>query len=91
LAVIVNIPHPLRQFVDGKKEISVKPGPILDILKEIKKKYPELSHEILDDNNIIKGFIKLCVNSKLIDNTSEYSLFIEENQILKLIITISGG
>ena len=91
LSVKVNIPHIFWQLIDGKKEILVKPGLIRDIFKEIKKNYPELAQAILDENNHIKDSIMLFLDKKLINDHKKIDSYVKDNQILNLIIPMSGG
>ncbi|MBM3706492.1 MAG: MoaD/ThiS family protein [Actinobacteria bacterium] len=91
MAVIIKIPHMFRQFIDDAKEISVGPGTISEIINEVKKKYPDLAKQILDNKGHIKGHLKLCINSGFINNPSEYLQIVGDEQILKLIIPITGG
>jgi len=91
LSVTVKIPHIFWQLIDGKKEISVKPGLLEDIFKEIKETYSELSNAILDENNHTKGSIMLFLDKKLISDPKKIDLYVKDNQILSLIIPMSGG
>jgi hypothetical protein len=91
LSVIIRIPHTLRRQINGQREIMVQPGLLIDIFKEIKEKYPELSKAIFDGNNVIKSFIMLHINKQFIGKPSEYSSTIRDNQVIHLIIPISGG
>jgi len=91
MAVIIKIPQMLRQFIGDVKEISVEPGTVSEVVSEIKKNYPDLAEQILDSKDHIKGHIKLCINSGFVNHPSEYLQIVSDNQILKLIIPITGG
>ena len=91
LSVKVKIPHIYWQLTGGKKEIFVKPGLLKDIFSEIKETYPELSEVILDENNHIKGSIMLFLDKRSINNPKKIDSYIKDNQILSLIIPMSGG
>jgi len=91
MAVIIKIPQLFRKFIDGNKEIVVNAGSIMEIIKEVKIKYPELSNEIIDSKNHIKNYLKLCVNEDFVKNPAEYDKKINDGQVLKLLVPISGG
>ena len=91
MAVIIKIPQLLRKFIDENKEIIVSAGSIIEIIKEVKIKYPELAKEIVDSKNHIKCYLKLCVNEDFVKNPAEYNKKINDGQVLKLLVPISGG
>lgn len=91
MAVIIKIPQLFRKFINDKREIVVSPGSLIEIFSEIRRRYPELSKEIFNDKNAVKGFIKLCIENRFINKPSEYDQAVKDGQILKLIIPISGG
>lgn len=69
----------------------VKPGILADIFKEVKESYPELAEAILDDKDFVKGYMLLILDKKIIDFNEKDTLFIEDKNILKVIIPMSGG
>jgi len=91
LAATLKIPHIFRKLINGQKEIPLKPGILTDIFKEVKESYPELAEAILDDKGFVKGYMLLILDKKIINNHEMNTLFIEDEQVLKVIIPMSGG
>ena len=90
MAVKIIIPASFRKLIKNKSNIKCEPGKLFEILRYIKKKYPELSKRILNDDGDLKGYVQIFINKK-IQNHINRDMAIKDGTIIRMIVVVGGG
>ncbi len=89
--IYVKIPIPFKGL--SKKELVVTGGirNILELIDAIGNEFPELKPAILDENQEIKGFIKILVNGKEIQFLNGLNTKLRNGDKVAIAPAIAGG
>ena len=62
MSVSVLIPSALRAFVDRKSEIEAEGATVGEALAHVAAQYPDLKHQIYEDDTKLRGFVNVFVD-----------------------------
>ena len=91
MTVNLKIPFPLRESVGGQDSIDSNPGKLIDILRDIGDDYPDFKEKIFNEYYILKSYILLLLDDKVLRNTEIKDIVVKDDQTVRLILAIGGG
>ena len=62
MSVSILIPSALRAFTDRKSEIEAEGATVGEALASLAKAYPDLKHQIYEDDTKLRGFVNVFVD-----------------------------
>jgi hypothetical protein len=91
MCVQVYIPSFLTRYFNGEKIIKCLPGKLSDILESISKKYPEFKNKFYEPNGRLKEYVTLFLEDKIINKCDLASIYVNDNQKIKIYVALIGG
>jgi molybdopterin synthase sulfur carrier subunit len=89
MAVKVRIPAPL-QSITNKDEVTVAPGTVGDIIKDLERQFPGIAERI-SENGRIRRFVNLYVNEEDIRFLQSEQTVVKDGDEILIVPAVSGG
>jgi sulfur-carrier protein len=84
---VVSVRGPLRKLAGGRAEHELEPGPVVDLLRALEARHPDLSGWILDERGRIRRHINVFVNGE----RGEESTAVKLGDRVEVLPAITGG
>ena len=91
MSVTILIPTALRSFVDRKSEIEVEGSTVGEALANLAAKYPDLKHQIYEDDVKLRGFVNVFVDGTNIKKLNGLETKLAQGASVMLVPAIAGG
>lgn len=85
------IPTPLRKFTDNQSSFSTSAATVQEAVVALATKFPGLSKHILDEQNNIRGFIRIFVGEDDINELNKSETLVSTDAIISIVPAIAGG
>ena len=86
----VRIPVLLRRYTDGQKDVPVSGNTAGEALNDLTEQYPEL-RDYLFDGDELRSYVNIFIGKDDLRTLGGASAPIEEDTVLRIIPSISGG
>lgn len=87
----LRIPTLLKYYLDNQSEIVLKGETVGDILRNLSKQYPKIHSHIFDAKGQVRRHINLFVNADNIRDLQGLGTPVGEEDIVKILPSITGG
>lgn len=91
MSVTVLIPTALRSFVDRKSEVEVEGSTVGEALANLAGQYPDLKHQIYEDDVKLRGFVNFFVDGTNIKKLNGLETKVAQGATVMLVPAIAGG
>ena len=91
MSVTILIPTALRSFVDRKSEIEVEGSTVGEALANLADQYPDLKHQIYEDDVKLRGFVNVFVDGTNIKKLNGLETKVAQDATVMLVPAIAGG
>ena len=91
MSVTILIPTALRSFVDRKSEIEVEGSTVGEALANLAAQYPDLKHQIYEDDVKLRGFVNVFVDGTNIKKLNGLETKFAQGASVMLVPAIAGG
>ena len=91
MSVTILIPTALRSFVDRKSEVEVEGSTVGEALANLAGQYPDLKHQIYEDDVKLRGFVNVFVDGTNIKKLNGLETKLAEGATVMLVPAIAGG
>lgn len=91
MSVTILIPTALRSFVDRKSEVEVEGSTIGEALANLAGQYPDLKHQIYEDDVKLRGFVNVFVDGTNIKKLNGLETKLAQGATVMLVPAIAGG
>ena len=91
MSVSVLIPSALRAFVDRKSEIEAEGATVGEALAHVAAQYPDLKHQIYEDDTKLRGFVNVFVDGTNIKKLNELETPVAAGATVMIVPAIAGG
>lgn len=91
MAVKVFIPTTLRLFTNQRSEIELEGTTAKEVIRSLADEYPETKKALYDENEELRAFINVFVNSDNIKNLIGWDTPVKDGDEIMLIPAIAGG
>ena len=91
MSVSVLIPSALRAFVDRKSEIEAEGATVGEALAHVAAQYPDLKHQIYEDDTKLRGFVNVFVDGTNIKKLNGLETPVSEGATVMIVPAIAGG
>lgn len=85
------IPTPLRKFTDNQARLNVSGQNVQEALQDAAALYPDLKDNILDENNKLRGFVRVYVGDEDIEVLNNEATEVSNDSVISIIPAIAGG
>ncbi|HWP35691.1 MAG TPA: ubiquitin-like small modifier protein 1 [Thermodesulfobacteriota bacterium] len=89
--VTVQIPVPLRPWVEGRAEVTLPPGTAGEVLRALTERYPELRRHLFTEEGRLRNFVNVFVDDENIHDRQGLETPVAAGQSLALVPAIAGG
>ena len=91
MSVTILIPTALRSFVDRKSEVEVEGSTVGEVLANLAAQYPDLKHQIYEDDVKLRGFVNVFVEGTNIKKLNGLETAVASGATVMLVPAIAGG
>ena len=91
MSVTILIPTALRSFVDRKSEVEVEGSTVGEALANLAGQYPDLKHQIYEDDVKLRGFVNVFVDGTNIKKLNGLETQVASGATVMLVPAIAGG
>ena len=91
MSVTILIPTALRSCVDRKSDIEVEGSTVGEALGNLAARYPDLKHQIYEDDVKLRGFVNVFVDGTNIKKLNGLDTKIAAGATIMLVPAIAGG
>ena len=91
MSVSVLIPSALRAFVDRKSEIEAEGATVGEVLAHVAAQYPDLKHQIYEDDTKLRGFVNVFVDGTNIKKQNGLETPVAAGATVMIVPAIAGG
>ncbi len=91
MAVKVRIPTPLRPVTGGQAEVEGAGETVLELLRELDRRYPGLAGKIFAEDGRVQRFINIFVNDEDIRFLQGIDTPLRDGDEVSIIPAIAGG
>ena len=91
MSVSVLIPSALRAFVDRKSEIEAEGATVGEALAHVAAQYPDLKHQIYEDDTKLRGFVNVFVDGTNIKKLNGLETLVAAGATVMIVPAIAGG
>ena len=87
----VRIPTPLRVYTENQSSVEVEAETVIDALKALEERFPELSGRVLDEKSELKRYINIFVGSENIKDKDGLKTRLKSDDTVSIVPAIAGG
>lgn len=87
----LRVPALLKYYLDGQNEVLLDGQTVGEVLGDLSQKFPKIHSHIFDSSGQVRRHINLFVNADNIRDLNRLDTTIEENDIIKILPSITGG
>ena len=91
MSVSVLIPSALRSFVDRQSEIEAEGATVGEALAHVAAQYPDLKHQIYEDDTKLRGFVNVFVDGTNIKKLNGLETPVAAGATVMIVPAIAGG
>ena len=91
MSVSVLIPSALRAFVDRQSEIKAEGATVGEALAHVAAQYPDLKHQIYEDDTKLRGFVNVFVDGTNIRKLNGLETPVAAGATVMIVPAIAGG
>ncbi len=85
------IPTPLRKFTNNQSSVETRGETVLDSVRELTEKYPELRQHVFDQQGKIRSFVRIYVGDNDIKSLDNEKTQVQQDSVISIIPAIAGG
>lgn len=90
MAVVVQIPTPLREYAAGNADVSVPAGTVQQVLAALVAAHPPLGPKLFDGGTL-RPYVNVFVGDEDIRYLDELDTVVTDGQTVALIPAVAGG
>lgn len=87
----LKIPNPLRPYVNGQEEVSVRGTTAGAALEDMLAQYPAFRPQLCKEDGSLRAFVNLFLNGSNIRDLRGLDTPLEPEDVLSLVPSIAGG
>lgn len=87
----IKIPTKLRPYTEGERELTVNATTVGKAIAALLARYPHLRDHFYDENGAPRPSMNLVIDEEHINQLQGFDTPLAEGDILRLLISISGG
>ena len=91
MAVSVRIPTQLRSLTAGASEVTVEPGTVADVLKQLDAAHAGFGERIFDENGALRRFVNVFVADEDIRFLQALDTPVGDGQVVSIVPAVAGG
>lgn len=88
----VKLSGQLQDYAGGKRELQIgRAGDVLDMVKELDRVYPGIEQRILNDQERIRPYVNVFVNSLNTRDAKEEKTLLKDGDVVFILPSVAGG
>ena len=91
MTATVRIPTPLRSLTGGASEVTVSPGSLSAVLRELDTSYPGLGDRVLDGSGALRRFVNVYVGDEDVRFAGGLHTATPDGATVSIIPAVAGG
>lgn len=91
MPITVQIPTPLRVYVDQLKEIAVEGDTVATVLDALTTRYPRIRGHLFTDAGAVRNFVNVYVNEEDIRYLQKIDTELKDGDVITIVPAVAGG
>ncbi len=87
----IEIPYPLRAYVEGNAEVEVTGASVGQLLQQLIQQYPRIATHLFNDSGQLRKFILVYLDNEDIRYKGGMEAAVHNTNTLKIIPALAGG
>jgi molybdopterin converting factor small subunit len=88
---VIRIPTPLRSYVNGQSEVSVRGGTVADAMENLLTQFPAMRPHITNSDGQLRPFVNIFLDENNIRDLQGLDTPLKDGDKLLMIPSIAGG
>lgn len=89
--IVVRIPAALRGFTDGAHEVSASPGTVADVLRQLRRRFPQLVQRLLTPEGELRPFVNVFLDRTNIRSLQGLATPVPDGAVVSILPAVAGG
>lgn len=85
------IPEVLRTGASCSNPIEIEGRDVAEVLAHLGTQYPEIAHQIIDDNGKLRGFVRVFVDGQDVRDRGGMRSVVDAGGKVEVLSAVSGG
>jgi len=90
MAIVIQIPTPLRQHTEGKDTVEARGSTIQEVLDDLGRQYPGITQRLFDGPNL-RRFVNVYLNEEDIRYLDNLQTAVKDGDTVSIIPAVAGG
>jgi molybdopterin synthase sulfur carrier subunit len=91
MAVTVRIPTTMRPLTGGEKQVTVSPGTLADVVRELDAAHPGMGDRLLDEDGGLRKFVNVFVDDDDVRYLDGLDTKVADGITVSIIPAVAGG
>ena len=91
MAVIVQIPSPLRKLVNNQSQVEIQANNIGELLDGLEEAYTGVKEKLVDENGEVRRYVNIYLNDEDIRFLDVIDTILNEGDEVAIVPAIAGG
>lgn len=91
MSLIVKIPGPLRNLVDGLFEIEGSGNSVANVIENLERDHPGFNERLLDEDGSLRRFVNIFVNGEDIRFLNGLETTVGDGDEISIVPAVAGG
>ncbi len=91
MTIEVRIPTIFRKFTDGEAVVEVEPGSVVELIRQLEARYPELKGQLITEEGELHRFVNVYVNDEDARYLEKLDTKVEAGDTVSLLPSVAGG
>ena len=91
MAVTINIPTPLRTFVDDQESVQLEGTTVQEILNALTSEHSSLQRHLFDENGKLRSFVNIYLNDEDVRYLEKENTAVSDGDTISIVPSIAGG
>jgi MoaD family protein len=88
---LLRVPALLKYYLDNQTEVPLAGETVGEVLRQLSGQYPQIQSHIFDKNGKMRRHINIFVNADNIRDLQGLGTTVAENDIVKILPSVTGG
>ncbi len=88
---VIHIPNPLRPYVNGLADVTVRGTTVGEALEDMLAQYPAFRPHLCRDDGSLRAFVNLFLEGRNVRDLQGMDTLLRPDDILSLVPSIAGG
>ncbi|MCS6993538.1 MAG: MoaD family protein [Anaerolineales bacterium] len=87
----IRVPALLKYYLNGQTEVAVSGQTVAEVLADLTRQYPAIQPHVFDSSGRVRRHVNLFVNTENIRVLNGLETDVKEEDVIKILPSVTGG